>query len=360
MELTDILAAVVTLFDAIGEGLVALALGFASAPTGVGFLVGALLVIAFKSVVPVSFEVESLTVVSRLGNKDWATMCYIVLIAGLIGALLGVVGLFGHIVSFIEGPILSGMMSGVGLILLFVAIDTCKDNKIIGLVSITVAVATFLLLSNDENNLIYALVASILASVVAARFVPFEPIVSGEHKKEKIRLIPLDGFKFLKSPKVIRGVLALLALRVGTSIAYSGIDGQLANQPVNVDHTNIIAGLAGAASGLFGGAPVEPIISVTAAAPNPHYSGALMMVIVGLMLLFGLLPKLARFVPMASIAGFLFLLGAFIAIPENVTGIITETDSISGPVTMAVTAATVDPFLGMLCGIAVRFLMGVI
>ena len=58
MELTDILAAVVTLFDAIGEGLVALALGFASAPTGVGFLVGALLVIAFKSVVPVSFEVE--------------------------------------------------------------------------------------------------------------------------------------------------------------------------------------------------------------------------------------------------------------------------------------------------------------
>ena len=360
MELADVLAAVVTLFDAIGEGLVALALGFSSAPTGIGFLVGAILVVAFKSVVPVSFEVESLTVVSRLGNKDWKTMCYIVLLAGLIGALLGAVGLFSHIVSFIDGPILSGMMAGVGLILIFVAIDTCKDSKIIGLVSIVVAVVTFLLLSGDENNLIYALVASILASVVASRFAPFTPIISGEHKREKIGLIPLDGFKFLKSPNVIRGVLALLALRIGTSIAYSGIDGQLANQAVNVDHTNIIAGLAGAASALFGGAPVEPIISVTAAAPNPHYSGALMMVIVGIMLLFGLLPRLARFVPMASIAGFLFLLGAFIAIPENIGGLFSETDAVSGPVTMAVTAATVDPFLGMISGIIVRAIAGAI
>ncbi len=360
MALEDIISALVTLFDAVGEGLVALALGFSSAPTGIGFLVGAILVVAFKSVVPVSFEVESLTVVSRQGNRDWRTMCYIVLLAGIIGAVLGGLGLFGKIVNFIEGPILAGMMTGVGVILTFVAIDTCKDSKIIGIVSVVVALVTFLLLGNNENNLIYALVVSIVASVIVSRFVTFTPLIS-EYEKSSIKLIPLDGFfSFIRRPAVIRGVLALLALRTGTSIAYSGIDAQLAGQAVNVDHTNIIAGVAGVASSLFGGAPVEPIISVTAAAPNPHYSGALMMVIVGILLLFGFLPRLAKFVPMASIAGFLFLLGAVIAIPENVGGLISETDALSGPVTLVVTAATVDPFLGMVCGILVRFLAGVV
>ena len=357
MEFADILASIVTLFDAIGEGLVALALGFKTAPAGIGFLVGAILVVAFKSVVPVSFEVESLTIVSRLGNKDWKTMAYIVLLAGLIGAALAALGLFTQIVNFIDGPIMAGMMTGVGVILTLVAVDTCKDAKAIGLVSIFVAVITFMLLKNDENSLIYALVASVLASIVVSRFVAFTPIVS-EYKKEKISLLPLDGFSFLKKPAVIRGVLALLALRTGTSIAYSGIDGQLANQAINVDHTNIIAGISGVASALFGGPPIEPIISITAAAPNPHYSAALMMALMGVLLIFGFLPRLARFVPMASIAGFLFLLGAVIAIPENIGGIITQTDAISGPVTLAVTAATIDPFMGMMAGIGVRFLVG--
>ena len=35
MEFADILASIVTLFDAIGEGLVALALGFKTAPAGI-------------------------------------------------------------------------------------------------------------------------------------------------------------------------------------------------------------------------------------------------------------------------------------------------------------------------------------
>ena len=359
MTFADVMAALVTLFDAVGEGLVALALGFSSAPTGIGFLVAAVLVLALRSVVPVSFEVESLTIVSRLANRKWETMAQIILLAGFIGALLGVIGVFEHIVRYIEGPILAGMMTGVGVILSFIAIDTCKDAKVIGGVSIAVAMLTFFLLIKDENALIYALLASVIASVIASRFVKFNPIIDEFHK-EKIKLIPLDGFRFLKNPVVIRGALALVALRTGTSIAYSGIDAQLAGQAVNVDHTNILAGVGGMASGLFGGAPIEPIISVTAAAPTPHVSAALMMGIMGALLLLGFLPKLARFVPLASIGGFLFLLGAGIAIPGNIAGVLAESDAISGPVTMVVTAATFDPFLGMVSGILVRLVSGVI
>ena len=359
MTSVDFLAAFVTLFDAIGEGLVALALGFASAPTGIGFLVGAILVVALKSVVPVSFEVESLTVVSRLADRDWKTMAYIILLAGLTGALLGGLGIFGRIVSFIEGPILSGMMTGVGVILTFVAIDSCRKNKIIGGVSVVVALLVFFVMHDNENNLIYALLASVIASIIVSRFVSFDPIIK-EIQKERIRLIPFDGFSFLKNPKVIRGALALLALRTGTSIAYSGIDSEMAGVSANVDHTNIIAGISGAASALFGGAPVEPVISATAAAPHPEFSGALMMALMGVLLLLGLLPRLARFVPMASIAGFLFLLGACIAIPDNMAGVLTDADSVSGPVTLVVTAATFDPFLGMICGVLMRFLIGIV
>jgi AGZA family xanthine/uracil permease-like MFS transporter len=361
ISIEDFIAAIATLADAIGEGFVALTLGFASVPTGIGFLVGAALVLLFRSVVPVSFEVESLTVVSRLTDRDWKKMAQVVLLAGIAGAVLGLLGAYTIIVDFIDGPILSGMMTGVGLILSFVAYETFKENKIIGGVSIVVALATFFLLIDDANNLIWALFASVAAAIVVSRFVPFKPIIDASSTvPEKIRLIPLERFTFLKDIKVIRAALALLALRVGTSIAYSGIDGQLSDTTPNVDHTNIIAGVAGAASALFGGAPVEPIISGTAAAPNPVTSGFIMMVVMGVLLVLGLLPKLAKWVPTASIAGFLFLLGAVLAIPGNIGGVITETDSFSGPVTVAVTAITFDPFLGMVCGILIRWFTGLV
>ncbi|NTW05036.1 MAG: NCS2 family permease [Peptococcaceae bacterium] len=358
LNLPDIVAALATIADVIGEGFVALTLGFAVKATGLGFLVGAVLLLALKSVVPISFEVESLTVVSRLAKRDWEKMCQIILTAGILGAILGMTGVYTNIVGFIEGPILAGMMTGVGVILSFVAFDIFKENKIIGGVSIGSALLTFFIFIKDPNNLIYALAVSVIAGIIASRFVKFDPI-EVDLERERIRLIPLNGFRFLKDITVIRGALALLALRTGTSIAYSGIDGQMANTTPNVDHTNIIAGIGGAISGLFGGAPIEPIISGTAAAPHPVASGALMMAVVGVLLLMGFFPKLARYIPVSAVSGFLFVLGAVLAIPGNIGGVITPEDAFSGPITVVVTAASFDPFLGMVAGVLVRLLAGI-
>jgi len=357
LTLPDMFASFATLADGIGEGFVALALGFAAKPTGIGFLVGAVLAFTLKSVVPVSFEVESLTIVSKIGKRDWKTMSYIILLAGILGAILGAVGVYGNIVAFIDGPILSGMLTGVGIILSYVAIDLYKENKIIGATSIVFALGTFFAFNGDPNNLIYALFASVIAAIIAARFVKFEPIMC-DLDREKVKLIPFFGFKFLTDITVIRGALALLALRTGTSIAYSTIDGQMANVTPNVDHTNIISGLSGIASSLFGGAPVEPIISGTAASPNPVNAGVLVMLIMGIILLIGLLHKLAKYVPTSAVSGFLLLLGSVLAIPDNIGGVISATDAISGPITIVVTTATFDPFLGMVAGIVVRFASG--
>jgi AGZA family xanthine/uracil permease-like MFS transporter len=362
----DIVGALVQLADGIGEGFVALTLGFAAAPAGIGFLVGGILILGLGSIVPASFEVESLTVVSRLANRDWLKMCYIVFVAGIIGFVLGLAGLYEQIVDFIDGTVLAGMLTGVGVILCLVAYDLFKSDMIIGGVSVIAAVTSYLWLLDETNGLVYALGISVAAALAAAfvkhQFKPIEPLEI-DLSREKLRFIPLNRFRFLMDPIVIRGVLALLALRVGTSIAYSSVDGQIAgidpaSNAVNVDHTNITAGISGASSALFGGPPLEPIISGSAPAPNPMVSGALFMFAMAAILLLGLLPKMAVVIPAATISGFLFLLGAFAAFALNVGGIISEEQPFAGPVTTVVTAATFDPFLGMVAGCIVRALTG--
>ena len=359
----DIVGALVQLADGIGEGFVALTLGFAVAPAGIGFLVGGILLLTLGSFVPVSFEVESLTVISRLANRDWLKMCYMVLVAGILGFILGLAGVYGNIVDFIDGVVLAGMLTGVGVILSLVAYELFKQDMIVGGVSVIVAVVVYIPLVDDPNGLVYALGASVGAAVATALILRnFRPVVPIEVdlSREKIRFIPLNRFKFLYDPMVIRGALALLALRVGTSIAYGTIDGDIAGAPdaVNVDHVNITSGVSGATSALFGGAPLEPIISGTAPTPNPIMSGALMMFAMAAILLLGFLPKMAAHIPAATISGFLFLLGAFAAFSGNVGGVVSDDQPFAGPVTVVVTAATFDPFLGMVAGVIVRFLTG--
>ncbi|MDQ3874945.1 MAG: NCS2 family permease [Actinomycetota bacterium] len=363
LEGGDFVGALVQIADGVGEGFVALTLGFAARPAALGFLVGGILLLALGSFTPVSFEVESLTVVSRLANRDWRRMSQIILLAGVLGLILGAAGVYTHIVDFVEGTVLAGMLTGVGVILCLVAYDLFRQNMVVGGVSVIVAIVTFLPLADNTNGLVYALGASVGAALVAAflqsRVRPVEPL-EVDLSKERIRLIPLDRFRFLTNAIVIRGALALLALRVGTSIAYSTINGDIAGAPeeVDPDETNIIAGASGAVSALFGGPPLEPIISGTAPAPNPITAGALMMFLMAAILVFGLLPRLATQIPVSTISGFLFLLGAFAAFSGNVGGVVSDENPYAGPVTVVVTAATFDPFLGMVAGVIVRALTG--
>lgn len=80
----------------------------------------------------------------------------------------------------------------------------------------------------------------------------------------------------------------------------------------------------------------------------------------GLILLFGLLPKIGKFVPGESIAGFLFVLGSFVALPGNAQVAFNGTEPgapIIAATTLVVTAAF-DPFTGIVAGIVIRALFG--
>lgn len=388
----DLLASLAMLADVIGEGLVAITLGWAVKPAGIGFLVGMALLIGFRSVAPVSFEVESLTIVSRIAKRKWHVMIYAVILAGIIGAIMGALGFISAIVEFIGPAIQYGMMTGVGIILAIVAVDLIKENKTIGIVSAAVAFIVFFATIDDPSAIIYALAASVGVSIVVARFVKFEPILP-DPKREKIStILPFRNLGALfrkyqeteetqsdtgtkekviklltRNDKIllVRAALALIALRLGTGIAYPAIDSDIAGiDPVTgsghsvFDVTSIIAGISGATSAFFGGTPLEPIISGTAASPNPVLSAALMMGIAGVILLLGWIGKAATYIPVQAVTGFLLLLGALIIFPENAP-LAMEEDPIVGGVTATVTAATMDPFIGMIAGLITKGLMAV-
>ena len=79
-----------------------------------------------------------------------------------------------------------------------------------------------------------------------------------------------------------------------------------------------------------------------------------MMTLMAVILFAGLLPKMGKYIPSESIAGFLFVLGAIVTVPANALVALSVTDVPGGPIvggiTMTVTAIT-DPFFGMLAGI---------
>lgn len=153
----------------------------------------------------------------------------------------------------------------------------------------------------------------------------------------------------------------MVCLNIGANITFGKINGEIASHPVNVDVLTVISSLADMVSSFFGGAPVEVIISVTASATHAVWSGVLMMVLMAMILLAGWLPKIGRYIPSASITGFLFVLGANLTLPGNAAAALTTgepTGGLVGAITMAVTALT-DPFIGMLAEVILEFLINI-
>ena len=386
----DFLAAFAMLADVIGEALVAVSLGWALKPAGIGFIIGMGLLIAFRTVTPVSFEVESLAIVSKIAKRKWHVMIYAVILAGIAGVILGSLGLISAIVDFIGPSIQYGMMTGVGIILAVVALDLIKENRIIGIVSAGVAFIVFFATIDDPSSIIYALAASVVVSIVVARFVKFDPILPDAGREKISMILPFrnlgsmfrkfqteedtpagDGTKakviklLTRNDKIllVRAALALIALRFGTGIAYPAINADIAGIDTVTgsghsifDVNSIIAGISGASSAFFGGVPLEPIISGTAASPNPVFSAALMMGLAAVILLLGWIGKIAKYIPIQAVTGFLLLLGALIIFPENAP-LAMEENPLVGGVTAVVTGATMDPFIGMIAGLITKGMM---
>lgn len=349
--LQDILAAIGVVLNGIPQGLLALSMGFASVPTALGFGVGVIGCLLLGSVAPISFQAETIVLAGTMG-KNMRERLSMVFFAGVTMAALGACGLLTAIVNFAGETVLNAMMAGVGLVLTKLALGMMKENKLVGITSVVTAVLVYFFLG---QNLVYTIVISLVVSSAAAKLAG-QDIGGGVGTAEKMGRLKLE--KPIFNLSVLRGALALACLTVGANIAFGSITGGIAGASQNVDHLTIYSGLADAVSALFGGAPVEAIISATAGAPHPVTAGVLMMGIMAVILFCGLLPKIGKYVPSQSIAGFLLILGAVVTVPGNAAAAFAGTgagDTIVAGVTMGVTAFT-DPFFGMLAGTALKLL----
>ena len=106
---------------------------------------------------------------------------------------------------------------------------------------------------------------------------------------------------------------------------------------------------------MFGGAPIEAIISGTAGAPHPVLTGIVMMVLTAVLLLTGVIGRIGRYVPAESIAGFLAVIGVFLTFVPNLNAAVEGDDAAAGVVALGLTAITKNPFIGLVAGVLTRF-----
>lgn len=346
MTFSDVLAALAVVLNGLPQALLALSYGFAALPSSLAFLAGTAGALFFRAVTPISFQAETIVLAGSLSDKR-AERLSMVFWSGIVMILIGAFGLLTPTIDFIGPTILNSMMAGVGIILAQVGITMTKSNPVVGGSSLFIALLIYVF----SGDLVYTIVGSVVLSSLLGLLSQGQQTVAGD-------ILVHEKFQFhkpLMNAKVFRGVLALTTLTIGGNIAYGSITASIAGSSTNIDQLTIYSGIADSISTAFGGGPVEAIISGTAAAPNPLLSGVLMMVIMGAILVLGLLPKLAKYVPAQSIAGFLFVLGAIVVFPTNM-GLAFEGNLAIAGVTTVITAA-VDPFVGMLAGVVLRTLL---
>lgn len=348
----DLLAALSVILNGLPQGLLALSFGFASVPTAFAFIVGAVGNTMVGSVAPISFQAETITLAGTMG-KNLQERLSMIFYGGCLMTLIGLFGLLETIIEFIGPVITNGMMAGVGIMLAKVSVNMTNNNRVVGLTSIASGFLVYFITKDLVYTIAISVIISSAISIMLKKKTDME--ITG---REKIVMQ-----KPILNMDIARGALAMVCLNIGANIAFGKITGEIANSNVNVDHLSVISSLADMASSLFGGGPVESIISATGSAPHPVLSGVIMMVVMAIILLSGTLPKLGKYIPGESISGFLFVLGAIVTVPGNAAAALSggsmPFDSVIGGVTMTVTAIT-DPFLGMLAGLVVKFLASTI
>ena len=110
-----LLAVIAVIINGVPQLLYAQARGFALKPAGFAYLVGAFGNLVTGSVTPISSQAETITVASV--DKDLRNNVSAVLLAAVFMVILGLCGGVTRIADFAGTAVVSGMMSGVGLML---------------------------------------------------------------------------------------------------------------------------------------------------------------------------------------------------------------------------------------------------
>lgn len=363
-----ILAIVAVIVNGVPQLLYAQARGFALKPAGFAYLVGGLGNLITGSVTPISAQAETITVASV--KKDIRDNVSSILLAALLMAIIAAFGGVNKISDFAGVAIISGMMSGVGLILAGVSLDMFNQDKRTSMVSIVTAIAAYAIFYNSPNKVVWTIFISVMLStadflILQKRRVDISVLI--EEGRDQLQMSSewrfwkkeyWEDFKPVKprlNGTVILGALSLVMLNIGANISFGGITASIAGTTQNFDYLSIINSLADFPSALFGGPPIEAIISGTAGAPWPVACGIVFMLVTGVLILTGVIGRLGKYLPSQSIAGFLLVIGFALTFAPNLSAVADSDHPMSGYIALGVTAWSKNPFLGMVAGILVRY-----
>ena len=364
-----LLAVIAVIINGVPQLLYAQARGFALKPAGFAYLVGAFGNLVTGSVTPISSQAETITVASV--DKDLRNNVSAVLLAAVFMVILGLCGGVTRIADFAGTAVVSGMMSGVGLMLAGVSWDMLKQERRVTLVSMISAIIAYALFINDGNKVVWTIFISVAVSTADFLFLQKRRVDLSTVVEEGRKPVEMSGewrfwkkeywsdFKFIKptiNATVILSALSIMMLNVGANISFGGITASIAGTQQNFDHLSIINSLADVPSAIFGGPPIEAIISGTAGAPWPVACGIVFMIAMAVLILTGLVGRLGRYLPAQSISGFLLVIGFALTFAPNLATVAASDNSMSGYIALGVTAWSKNPFLGMVVGVLVRYL----
>ncbi|MDR1468563.1 MAG: hypothetical protein LBT00_04655 [Spirochaetaceae bacterium] len=337
-------------------------LGYKLKPTGLAYFVGAIGNLFTGSVVPISGQAETITMSGLIKNLNVRVAA--LLIASAIGIFLGATGLLSRIVDFSGTTVISGMMAGVGLILATVGVSLAKQEVRTGIISMVSAIAVWVL----SHDVVYTIAASVFLSsldycLLQKRRVSLDDVAkdAGIDAESTDWRFWTKGywadFKLVK-PRftfaALMGGLGFICLNIGSNISFGNITASIAGVEPKLNALSFINSLADIPSILFGGMPIEAIISGTAGAPWPVAAGIAMMAVSGALLLTGLMTKIGRYVPSQSIAGFLLIIGFSLTLVPNLSAVAASESPLEGIVAGSVTMLTNNAFLGMVAGVIVK------
>ena len=365
-----ILAVIAVIINGVPQLLYAQTRGFALKPAGFAYLIGAFGNLFTGSVTPISGQAETITVASV--KKNLRNNVSSILLAAVLMIILGLCGGVTKIAEFAGDAVVNGMMAGVGLMLASVCLDMFGQEKRVTIVSVVSAFAAYAIFRNNGNRLVWTIFISVVVSTLDFLFLQKRRVdlsAMAEEGRDAVEVSTewrfwkkayWSDFKFIKpcmNLSVIMGALSLVMLNIGANISFGGITASIAGTTQNFDHLSIINSLADVPSAIFGGPPIEAIISGTAAAPWPVVCGIVFMFVTAILVLLGVVGRLGKYLPSQSIAGFLFIIGLIVTFVPSLGVVVgTPDNTIGGYVAMGVTALTKNPFLGMVAGVLVRYI----